>query len=61
MSDENKGGRPPIPEEKRAVKYSSTLPADIYARLEKYCQAEERDKAYAIRKALDLWLKKQGF
>jgi len=61
MEDFDKGGRPPKNPEEKSVKYSSSLPADIYARLERYCKAEERDKAYAIRKALDPWLKKQGF
>ena len=61
MDAYNKVGRPPIPKEQRAVKFSSSLPSDLYARLEKFCQAEERDKAYAIRKALEDWLTKKGY
>ena len=57
----NKGGRPPKPTSERAIKFSSSLPPDIFARLEKYCKDEERDKSYAIRKALEPWLKKQGY
>ena len=57
----NKGGRPQKPENEKSVKYSSSMPADLFARLQEYCKAEEREMAYAIRKALDPWLKKQGF
>lgn len=59
--DTVKKGRPPIPKEQRAVKFATSIPPDLYARLEEYCQKEERDKAYAVRKALDPWLKKQGY
>lgn len=61
MDTYSKGGRPPIPKEQKAVKFSSSLPPGLYARLEEYCQKEERDKAYAIRKALEDWLTKQGY
>ena len=59
--EETKMGRPPKPPEEKSVKFSSSLPVDLYNRLTRFCEAEERDKAYAIRKALDPWLKKKGF
>ena len=57
----NKGGRPSKPKEEKSVKYSSSMPYDIYSRLQKYCKDEEREMAFAIRKALEMWLKKQGY
>ena len=61
MEDFDKGGRPPKPKSEKSIKYSSSMPPDLYARLQRYCKAEERDMSFAIRKALDPWLKKQGF
>lgn len=40
-------------------KYS--CPPDIYARLEKFCQDEERAKSWVIQKALDVWLQDRGY
>lgn len=56
-------GRPRLgsPNPNRAVKFSTSLPPDIYARLAKYCEEEERDKSYALKKALDPWLSERGY
>lgn len=56
-------GRPRLsqPNPNKVIKFSMSLPPDIYARLEAYCEAEEREKSYAIRKALDPWLRERGF
>ena len=58
-----KRGRPPLgaPNPNLAVKFSTSLPPDIYERLDRYCKAEERDKSYALKKALDPWLKERGY
>lgn len=45
-------------------KYESrhySCPPDLYARLLKFCQEEERAQSWVIQKALDDWLKKRGF
>ncbi len=57
----DKGGRPPKPDDEKAIKFSASIPAELYERLAKYCKAEERDRSYAIRKSLEYWLKKKGF
>jgi hypothetical protein len=56
-------GRPRLgsPNPNKAVKFSTSLPPDIFARLVKYCEDEERDKSYAIKKALDPWLSERGY
>jgi len=56
-------GRPPYgkPKKPRAVKSGFSLPPDVFARLTKYCDDEERDKSWVIKKALDVWLKDRGY
>jgi predicted DNA-binding protein len=56
-------GRPRYgdPEKEKVIKFSTSLPPDMYARLEAYCKAEEREKSFAIRKALEVWLKDRGY
>lgn len=56
-------GRPPLgtPNPDKHIKFSMSLPPDLYKRLEAFCKAEEREKSYAIRKALEPWLTKQGY
>jgi len=49
------------PNPNKAVKFSTSLPPDLFARLVKYCEDEERDKSYAIKKALDPWLSERGY
>lgn len=63
MSKDQLRGRPRlgVPNPDKVVKFSMSLPPDMYKRLTAYCEAEEREKSYAIRKALDPWLKEQGF
>lgn len=51
-------GREPAP---KVVGFSTSLPPDVYARLEKYCEDEERAKAWVISKAVDLWLTGKGY
>lgn len=41
--------------------YHVSLPNSIVERLEKYQQAEDRNRSWVIQKALDEWLKKRGF
>lgn len=45
----------------RVIKFSTSLPPDVYERLEKFCEDDERDKAWAIKKALDKWLTEKGY
>lgn len=56
-------GRPRLgsPNLDKHIKFSASLPPDLYERLMAYCTAEEREKTYAIRKALDPWLKERGY
>ena len=56
-------GRPRLgePSKPKVVKFSTSLPPDVYERLEKFCEADERDKAWAIKKALDVWLTEKGY
>lgn len=66
MSEEFKTrrGRPRKGDEEKVrnfVKFSTSLPPDIYARLQKYCDDEEREKAWCLKKAVDLWLKEKGY
>lgn len=41
--------------------YHISLPPSIIKRLEKYMKEEERPRSWIIQKALDEWLKKQGY
>jgi len=55
-------GRPRYGEDKeKFVKFSCTLPPDVYARLDKYCTDEERSKAWALSKAIIPWLEERGY
>lgn len=38
-----------------------SLPNSIIERLEKFMKDEDRNRSWCIQKALDLWLKKQGY
>ena len=51
-------GDPPKP---KAMKFSVSMPPDVYNRLEKFCDDEERDKAWVVRKAVDKWLEEKGY
>jgi predicted DNA-binding protein len=48
-------------EDRKFKKFSTSLPPDIYARLEKYCEDDEREKSWVIKKAVDIWLKDRGY
>ena len=62
---ETQRGRPRFGSEKQKaekfVKFSCTLPPDVYARLDKYCTDEERSKAWALSKAIIPWLEERGY
>lgn len=57
----NRGRRPLGADKKEIVKLSITLTPELYKRLSAFCEAEEREKTWAIRKALDPWLEERGF
>lgn len=38
-----------------------TCPPDLYQRLVKYCEDEERAHSWVIQKALDKWLTEKGY
>ena len=61
---ETRRGRPRLGvEDKReqCVKFSMSLPPDTYARLDKYCQDEERPKSWVLNKAVIPWLEERGY
>ena len=63
LEKETKRGRPrfgsrPKP---KVVPFSTSLDPTIYDRLEKYCEDEERAKAWVIGKAVDSWLTGKGY
>ena len=41
--------------------YHISLPNSIIERLEKYMKDEDRNRSWCIQRALDTWLKKQGY
>jgi len=43
------------------VKFSMSLPPETYSRLEKYCEDEERSKAWVLNKAIIPWLEERGY
>lgn len=43
------------------VKDQYSCPKDLHDRLLKFCADEERTKSWTIQKALDAYLKKQGY
>ena len=56
-------GRPRLgaPSKPRVIKFSTSLPPDVYERIERYCADEERDKSWVIKKAVDVWLTEKGY
>ena len=56
-------GRPRLgqPNPDKCVKFNMSLPPDLYARLVRYCEEDESEKSYAVRKALDPWLREKGY
>lgn len=41
--------------------YHVSLPNDLVERLKKYQQEQDRNRSWCIQRALDEWLKKQGY
>ena len=41
--------------------YHVSLPNDLVERLQKYQKDQDRNRSWCIQKALDEWLKKQGY
>jgi len=42
-------------------KMNISLPPELYLRLHKYAQDEDRAKSWIIKKALEEWLAKEGY
>lgn len=59
--DRTHRGRPRKGESKLFVKFGISLPPDIYERLQKYCDDEEREKSWVLKKAADAWLREKGY
>ena len=57
------GGRSRCGEEETGnyLDYHISLPPSIIKRLEEFMKAEERNRSWTIAKALDAFLKKQGY
>ena len=57
------GGRPPYgtPQGSKSRQLNLTIPLDLNARLEKFCEDDERAKSWAVQKALDKWLSEKGY
>ena len=57
------GGRPPLgsPQGSKSRQLNLTIPEDLYARLEKYCEDDERAKSWAVQKALNVWPTERGY
>lgn len=57
------GGRPPLgsPQGSKSRQLNLTIPEDLNARLEKYCEDDERAKSWAVQKALNVWLTERGY
>ena len=56
-------GRPRYGDEPKPkfVKFGISMPPDLYDRLEKYCEDEERSKAWVLNKAIIPWLEERGY
>lgn len=55
------GGRNRMEEEHGFERFQITLPPSIVERLDKYMKEQERNRSWTIQKALDAYLKKQGY
>ena len=57
------GGRPPLgtPQGRHSKQLNLTIPLELNARLEKFCEDDERAKSWAVQKALDVWLSQRGY
>lgn len=63
MEGKTQRGRPRYGDKPRPpyAKFSISMPEDIFKRLCKYCEDEERDRSYPIKQAVDAWLKERGY
>ena len=48
-------------EEGLYLRTNISIPPSLFNRLEKYRKAEDRPRSWVIQKAIDEWLKKQGY
>ena len=57
------GGRPPFgtPQGRHSKQLNLTIPLELNARLEKFCEDDERAKSWVVQKALDVWLSEKGY
>lgn len=55
------GGRNRMEEEHGFERFQITLPPSIVERLDRYMKEQERNRSWTIQKALDAYLKKQGY
>lgn len=61
-----KGGSGRIPDSQRSryklyQKINISIDPENFERLEKYCEDNERARSWAIQRAIDDWLTKQGY
>lgn len=63
MQRKGSGGRPRYgsPRTVPCERVNVTITQDLLARLEKYCEDEERAKSWVIQKALEAWLDGKGY
>lgn len=57
------GGRPPLgsPQGSHSRQLNLTIPLDLFDRLEKFCEDDERSKFWAVQKVIDKWLTEKGY
>lgn len=51
---------PKKPDSEKAIRINTSLPPDLYKRVEKFCNQEERSYAWIVQKALTEYLEKRG-
>lgn len=51
---------PKKPESEKAIRINTSIPPDVYKRVELYCNREERSYAWIVQKALTEYLEKRG-
>ena len=51
-------GRAPEPKQ---VSFSTNVPPDLLERMIKFCDEEERSRAWLVQKAVDLYLTEKGY
>lgn len=51
---------PKKPDSEKAIRINTSLPPDLYKRVEKFCNEEERSYAWIVQKALTEYLEKRG-